>query len=121
MDAAQQQQQQPLPPTRSRFRFKTIVWPITFFWVFASLSVNLGDAKRSHEAQKLRLEAQSSALESLIRRCKDGIIVDEGQINKELQLVGLREKPGVKSVVKASVKASHLSWKDAFRLSSFIL
>ncbi|ORY34094.1 hypothetical protein BCR39DRAFT_518436 [Naematelia encephala] len=79
-----------VPPLKERL--KPLI-PFLFWWtVITSLTTNLLQLRQRSERESALSSAQITVLEGLIEKVKDGQVLEDVEIRKELEMVGLRER-----------------------------
>lgn len=78
------------PPIRERLR---PLIPFFIWWsIITSLTVHLLRARQSSKEMQSRSEAKISVLESLLGRTRAGEALTEEEVERQLEMVGLRER-----------------------------
>lgn len=97
------------PPIRTRLR---PLIPFFIYWcIVTSLAVHLLRARISAREAATKSSAQISVLEGLIERYRAGEKVTEGEVRRELEMVGLRERQ--LDVGERSEVGREVGWMEA--------
>ncbi|EIW70716.1 hypothetical protein M231_02630 [Tremella mesenterica] len=97
------------PPISSRIR---PIIPFLIYWTFVtSLALNLLKIRKRAEEDNDRYQARISVLQGVIRGLEEGR-VDEEEMRRDLEMVGLRDRRG-KEVVGDLGIVRPLSWREA--------
>ena len=94
------------------------LYPLCVFTVSTSLATHVAIQRAELDVERERHAIQLGALRRLVGQARDGIEgrsarLTAAQVQRELELVGLRERPGV---AKAG-SVSGVSWMDVLRPS----
>lgn len=109
IDLAQQRQAKMSAPKRRPGILRSLAYPSLLFYVVSTLALQLGSARREREAMLQQFNAQITTLNSVIARvqARDSTL----DITRELQLVGLRERDGSKTIPK---ELGAIDWAAVF-------
>lgn len=96
-------------PPRARFRFRTLLYPSFLFYAVSTLALNMASTRKEKQAIEEQFTAQISTLQSVIARiqARDHTL----DINRELQMVNLRERDGSRTVPESVGK---VDWAAIF-------
>jgi len=102
----------PVPPLRTRLRG---MLPFLFWWsVITSLAVNRLRIRQQAEEELGAVNAQISVLEDLVQRTRQGEVLSEEALRKELELVGLRERTRLTETEEERMaRTKDVSWAEA--------
>ena len=96
-------------PKRRPGILRSLLYPTLLFYTVSTLALQLGSTRREKEAMQQQFNAQITTLNSVIER----IQARDSTLDKlrELQLVGLRDRDGIKSVPK---ELGAIDWAAVF-------
>lgn len=103
-----------VPPISQRLR---PLVPFLIVWtIITSLAVHLLRVRTEGEQSTARAHAQESVLEGLVQRFQAGEVVDDTEIRRELEMVGLRERTSLTLGVDADLaEMREVSWWEVLR------
>ncbi|KAI9639521.1 uncharacterized protein MKK02DRAFT_29563 [Dioszegia hungarica] len=99
------------PPIRERLR---PLIPFFIWWtVLTSLTVHLLRARQASKESADRSDAKISALQDLLTRARAGEVMSEEEIQRRLELVGVRERRKVDVSGEGREEVRDVGWREA--------
>ncbi|OWZ58956.1 hypothetical protein C351_00247 [Cryptococcus neoformans c8] len=100
-----------VPPLRQRIR---PLVPFFIYWtIITSLVVHLMRTRQDTEASLARQQAKVTVLSDLIARLQRGETVDEEEMQRELEMVGLRERTSATLALDKEMRiVGDVGWRD---------
>jgi hypothetical protein len=102
------------PPPRMSKRLRPLL-PFFFWWsVITSLAVHRLQLRQRAEIELGVVNAKITVLDSLIKRTQAGEVLDDEQVQRELEMVGLKERKRSSEVEGAEREiVKDVTWKEA--------
>jgi hypothetical protein len=103
-----------MPKVPFSVKIKPYIPELIWWTIITSIFVHKLQLKQKSEADNSRCNAQISVLETLLARAREGQLLGEEDVQRELELVGLRERTKLTMADGEDLKVGmDISWREA--------